>query len=87
MKEDIDAIQVLVDEILKAIRKISGASNNLMLKQGVVVNTASGDPPYMYIVTIDGINYKIKSYVPITNAGAVVNVLCSINGTTKCIIG
>jgi hypothetical protein len=45
MKEDIEAIQVLVDEILKAIKKISGASNNLMLKQGNIISKTGENAP------------------------------------------
>lgn len=86
MKEDIEAIQVLVDEILKAIKKISGASNNLMLKQGNIISKIGENAPWKYKVKIDGEQYTINSYINFPT-GKLVNILCSVNGTIKILLG
>ena len=86
MKEDIEAIQVLVDEILKAIKKISGASNNLILKQGNIISKSGDNAPWKYSVKIDGELYTINSYISFS-VGKLVNVLCSVNGIIKVLLG
>ena len=83
MNKDIEAIEELVQEILKAIKVLNEKQNGLCIKLGRIVSGSNG----IYQVDINQERYTIKSQLQF-NTNDVVGVLTSYNMTgLKYILG
>lgn len=74
MNNDIEAIQLLVQEILQAIKILNEKQNNWTIKSGRIVSGSDG----IYQVEIDQQKYSIKSKINF-NTNEIVGVLTNYN--------